>query len=487
MGVPPVHKPISPKTMLTSRLLFPIALFSAGALHASTLYWNNPAADSTADPVLVVNWTDAANWSTDAAGLTASALAPGSADDAVFNSTPLGGLSTAIRVNSAGIAANSITFNSTGTTNITGTGNQQLTFYGGGLTSNAGAGAVTLGTSGANRNISVRFQENQTWTNNSSNTVNIRNSAAASDTATGNVVLTFNNTSTGQISNSGGFSDGTSGFSLGLVVDSSGTGAVSINGGTYSGGTTVKRGLLIQSGSSQGTGAVTLGNNTGSDTATFRLNTSTVQTSGLNVQSGNTGSNVLQFAASAAGGWDGDIQLANALSVQVRGSNTTTFSGDLTGSGSLTKEVYAASAGNGGTLEMSGNLTYTGNTTINAGVFQLASAASMTFFIGGDGVNNTLNGTATVALDGTFIFNLTNAVALDGNSWQIVDVDGLSETYGSNFNVAGFTGDNGVWTGGGYTFTQADGLLTYAVPEPGSLVLAAGGVVMLGLRRRRKV
>ena len=474
--------------MIPRRFLFPLALFSTGALQASTLYWDNPAADSTADPVVIVNWTDAANWSTDAAGLLESALAPGSADDAVFNSTPLNALSTAIRVNTSGIAVNSLTFNSAGSTNLTGTGNQQLTIYGGGLTSNAGAGAVTFGTSAANRNISVRFQESQTWTNNSSNTVNIRNNAAGADTATGNVVLTFNNTGSGQISNSGAFGDGDSGFNLGLVVDSSGAGAVSINGGTYTGGTTVRRGLLIQNGGSQiGTGGVTLGNTSGSETATLRLNTSTVQTSSLNVQSGNTGTSALQFSSSTAGGWDGAIQLDNALSVQVRGSNITTISGDVTGVGSLSKDAYTAAVGNGGTLIMSGNLSYTGNTTINAGSFQLASTAMMTFFIGENGENNTLGGTATADIDGTFVFNLTNAAAQDGNSWQIVDVDGLTETYGSNFNVQGFTGGNGVWTSGGYTFTEADGLLTFVVPEPGSALLAAGGVLLLGLRRRRGV
>ena len=467
-------------------LLFPFALLTAGSLQASTLYWNNPDADSTADPVIIVNWTDAANWSTDLAGTTPSAAAPTSADDVIFNSTPVDGIGTAVRVDTTGIAANSMTFNNTASTILTGTGNRDLIFYGGGLTSNAGTGAVTFGTSAANRNISVKFQESQTWTNNSSNTVNIRNNAGGSNTATSDVVLTFNNTSTGQISNSGSFSDGSSGFSLALVVDSSGSGAVSMSGGTYSGGTTVKRGLLIQNGSAQiGTGGVTLGDTFGGDTATLRINTTTAQTSALNVQSGNTGTNQLQFSSSTAGEWSGNIALNNTLSTQIRGGNTTVFSGDLTGSGSLIKEVYASSVGNGGTMVMIGNLSYTGNTTINAGVFELASTASMTFFIGENGVNNTLDGTAAVNLDGTFIFNLTNAAALSGNSWQIVDVDTLTENFGDNFNVDGFTEDNGVWTGGGYTFTEENGLLTYTIPEPGSLVLAAGGLAFLGLRRRR--
>lgn len=466
--------------MKNKPLLFHLLLCTVGSLQASTLYWNNGTADT--------NWTDAGNWTTDVGGTSAASAAPTSADDVVFNTTSLNSTVISMRANTSGLGFKSATFDNASATTITGTGNQNLTFYSGGLTSNVGAGAVTLGTATSSRNIFVKFQESQTWTNHSSSTVNIRNNGAASDTATSDVVLTFNTTGSGAISNSGGFSDGTSGHKLSLVVDSSGTGSVSLNGGSYSGGTTVKRGLLIQNGSSQmGTGGVKLGDTSGSNTATLRINTTTIQTSALNVQSGNSGANQLQFGGSTTGEWSGDVALNNALSVQVRGGSTGTISGDLTGTGSLTKEGYTPSVGNGGTLIMSGDLSYAGNTTINSGIFQLASAGSMTFFIGENGVNNKLTGTATVQLDGTIVFNLANAAAVSGNSWQIVNVGTLNESYGSNFKVNGFTTEgDGLWTNNaGYVFSQGTGLLTYTVPEPTSCVLAAGGVVLLGLRRRR--
>ncbi len=45
---------------------------------------------------------------------------------------------------------------------------------------------------------------------------------------------------------------------------------------------------------------------------------------------------------------------------------------------------------------------------------------------------------------GIFKFDLSGAAVADGNSWNIVNVGTLNETYGGTFSVDGFTNDNGV-------------------------------------------
>jgi len=91
-----------------------------------------------------------------------------------------------------------------------------------------------------------------------------------------------------------------------------------------------------------------------------------------------------------------------------------------------------------GTLTLTGNSTYTGDTTVSAGTFNLASGAQMEFTIGLDDINNQINGAGASILDGSFAFDLSGAGTTLGDSWSIVST--TTKTFNSSFAVVdGFT------------------------------------------------
>ncbi len=47
-----------------------------------------------------------------------------------------------------------------------------------------------------------------------------------------------------------------------------------------------------------------------------------------------------------------------------------------------------------------------------------------------------------------------------GDSWQVVDVANLGETFEPSFKVDGFTKADGTWINGDYQFSQATGVLS---------------------------
>ena len=162
------------------------------------------------------------------------------------------------------------------------------------------------------------------------------------------------------------------------------------------------------------------------------------------------------------------------------GGNISGVISDSVGGAELTKTGT-------GTLKLSAANTYTGDTTITAGAFELASTGSMSFLIGADGVNNKIvdTGAAAITLDGLFVFDTAGASDEFGDSWTIV-MSNL-ETYGTNFDVTGFTeGATGIWTSGIYQFSESTGALS-VVPEPGTYALLAGcfALASVMIRRRR--
>lgn len=127
------------------------------------------------------------------------------------------------------------------------------------------------------------------------------------------------------------------------------------------------------------------------------------------------------------------------------------------------------------TLTLDGQIRHHGNTTVNAGNLVLGENSAYTFYIKGPGTTNRILGPSdgagmpTLAVNGAFRFDLSEADTGMGTSWSPVDENNLTEvTLGESFRVAGFVEvEEGVWganaNGVGYQFTEAT--LTLQVVE----------------------
>ena len=217
-------------------------------------------------------------------------------------------------------------------------------------------------------------------------------------------------------------------------LNKSGTGTLTLSGAnTYTGATNINAGTLA-------IGA----NNTLSGT-----NTAVTVASGATLSLNNYTDSVGSIAGA------GSISLGSGAITAGANNTSTTFSGIVSGSGSLTKSGT-------GTLTLSGVNTYTGGTNINAGTLAL-------------GANNTLAGTGAVAVAAGATLTLNNYTqtigALSGAGTVQLGTGRLiagSGNVSSTFSGAFASGDTG-------TFTKTGtGILTV-----GSGLNLAGGTLEL--------
>jgi fibronectin-binding autotransporter adhesin len=189
---------------------------------------------------------------------------------------------------------------------------------------------------------------------------------------------------------------------------------------TYTGGTTLSAGTLVL-GNASGAGTGTITQTDG--TSTLRLNTTGTIANNISLYN-------LESLQSVT--LSGSIT-ANNATYDIASGTTTEISGAITGTGGTTKEGL-------GTLLLSGDNTYTGNTEINAGTLSLSSSTSnnniddsVSIIVGSDG---TFDVSAITASGG---FQLANGQTLAGTG----DVNGATQmTAGSNLSA----GDGGVGT-----------------------------------------
>ena len=270
------------------------------------------------------------------------------------------------------------------------------------LTINAGAGALSITAQ------QVILGSNQTWTNNSSN------GAIISSVIDGARSLTL-----------------------------AGTGAFTFSGNnTYSGGTILSAGTSLNINSS-GTGA----SNSAIGTGTFTINGGTID---------NTSGSTVTLGTNNAMAWNGDFTFGGANNLNL-GTGDVTLSATRTtttqGSGMLVVGGVISGAGFGlnksgtGTLELSGQSTFTGTTNVNEGVLRLTGAinAPNTANVGLVNVGTTAGVNAVLSIEGGTLnasknTNPSIAVGAVANSRGFIRMTSGTITTGSEFHLGRGTG-----------------------------------------------
>ena len=308
-----------------------------------------------------INSGNATNWSTSVTGTPDSNQIPGSNSDVYFTANnATGNFTTTLGQN---FAINSLTFLGTGpaaANAITIGGANTLTLNAAAEAYSAGTGiVVNSGNAGVTLSTNVALGVSQTWTNNSTNALNV----------------------------SGAISQVSAGSSLTLATTAgAGAGAFSFSGNeSYTGGTNVAGGAALtvtSTGSLSSGSALTLDSNAAS-TATFA---NVGQTLGA-VTNGDTTANSLNFSAVS-----GTVTLAS-----LTGAGSTNFASNASITGQFdTGTAAVAGAASIGTVA-SGTLTVGGIATIatvSGGTQNLrGSTSSIT----------TLNGAGTVNLQNTVL------------------------------------------------------------------------------------
>ncbi|MFZ4778569.1 MAG: beta strand repeat-containing protein, partial [Terrimicrobiaceae bacterium] len=392
-------------------------LLAAPAARAATVTW------SGASPWGV--WGNGTNW--------VGGAVPATTDTATFSNT---NSNQAVMIGAAQTIAG-LVFNNTGTTVLEsggGTTNSGISLGAGGITVNAGAGAVLIGYNVSPLRMSVTLSASQVWTNDSSYTLT---------------------------------EDGSSGVNLGAnTLTISGTGNTRINPVISGTGSLIKTGagILSLNGASTYSGTTTI--------------------SGGTLQIG-TGSSTGALSASSAISNNGTLVINRSIAT-TQGGNFS--SAGITGTGNFTQAGI-------GTTTLTANNTYTGATTVSAGILQLnrntgslSSSSALTFsgnggtfnmdntgaagalsqslgnltFSAGEGVVKTTN-TAIQNQAITFSTLATRAAGAVGNFVNGGGTNGIANGFVITAQGAGFI-DQGTFFGGGTsnaTYAYMDAAGTY--------------------------
>ncbi len=276
--------------------------------------------------------------------------------------------------------------------------------------------------------------------------------------------------------------------------------AVTVNGGTYAtnsttdtvGTVTLKNGVIGGIGIHQGSsyevenGMVT--GRLGGFGALTKTTAGQVILAGANSYSGGTTVSAGTLTVSRSGSLDdfSTVTIENGSTYELGGADTvgdvTLANGTIRGPGALNGSFYdvrsgrieAPLAGTGtltkstaGTVTLAGVNTLVGEVSVDAGTLVLADNARLNFAISDTSTANSVSGAGTATFDGDFAIDLVSGFPdlTPGNEWLLVNPT-LTESYGSTFNVVGFTAkpDGVTWTRTAganlWTFSETTGKLT---------------------------
>lgn len=479
------HSPaVLSRSIATLAAALVVTTLSAAKVRAASLYWDGSG----------TVWNATASWSTAVGATTPDpAAVPGAADEANFS---ISTITTAQTVNlNANQSALGLIFLGTNTaaTTLQGSGaNRTLSLGINGITVNTGAGAVTIGSGTANQNVSLSLQGSQSWTNNATSALTVVNGVSFGVAGANTLTLAGTSTATNTISGVVANGSGT------LALSKSGTGTWVLSGAnTFTGGTTVSAGTLRGTvagafGSNTGASAITLaGGNLDlfNDTGTTFANTNTTVTANSTVTANRSTS-----AATSTSHTLGNLSIGAQTLTVSRGANitgagiggitfgATTLTDNATfapgASATLTLGSVSGAFGltqNGaGTTVLSVGSTYSGGTTVSAGILQLnnylsAGTGAITLNSGSTGRTLISGG---VSLANNIVINSTAGTASTGFLQQTgtgqaivlgtVTVTG-APTAGGTFLGGTAVGNelviNGAINGGGAS--QRDGRVIY--------------------------
>ncbi len=484
-----------------------LTITATPAAPAPTLYWKGGVVIG-ADNVLAVSAPGgASNWTSDAAGAAPSPVTPGSSTDVIFSAS---GSSNKADVLGSNLLFKSLTINDPAGLTLTGSdvGANTLILFGGGLTVNSGAGAVSIGTQ-------IGMAAAQMWTINSNNSLTISGAILSSfgltKAGTGTLILSADNSAT--LSKGINFDEGTVRVSADTALGQISNNTLTFDGGTLQYGAVfaLNTGRAITLNAGGGTVdtngfAETIGSTIAGPGGLAKAGAGTLTLSALNTYAGPTsvaagtlavtgsisGSAVsVSSGATLSSGPSGTVGALTAL-VNVLGGGTvapggtggagTASIGELNVDGSLTLGTLAPGGIAHLAIELGGTtpatqydqLTTTG--AVNLTNVDLDGSMVNGFGTGivGDLFFIIINGGGS-AVSGGF----ANQSAPDGNGFHTISFGNnqFEISYTANFN-----------NGAGSTFTGGhDVALLAVVPEPGSAAMLLCGLGALAARRYRHV
>jgi len=415
-----------------------------------SLYWDN--AGGTAN-----DWGGVANWSAVGGGGASPAALPGVSDVAAFSATPIQGAAQTVNLNAdRSVQGLNVLSGVTASTTLLGGGtNRALTLGDAGIV-NAASTALTIGSDTAGQQVAVTLAGNQCIAADGSGGITLANNVSGTGTPT----LTNNGTGSGYVGM------GALQSSVGKIVQDSATSTLGLraNNNLFTGNVEILKGKVLI-----GTSA----NNLGSSAGQVNLGSSALGATAAATLEINDNQNITYAAKPIVLG-----TTSGALKIVLRDSGgavyTHTLTGGITGDNALTLETQGGDdklTFSTGALNNAGTITHigtgAGDLTINAaiganvtGVIQNSATSRLVLNGANTYTGDTTVSAGVLAVNGTAIPNFGKLVVQSGGKVGIASgtenvgtlffgaVQQVAGTWGSTSSTAA-NKDDTYFTGAG--------------------------------------